>query len=280
MKYTVLIIAGLMFLSQSCLVTKKRYDTAVMNGKKSLDSLNRVFNKTVEGFNTSTNTLKINNSDKDISLDSLTREVKKLSGDKASLNQSLLNTINDYKIEKQKLSQKTRVADSLMNILSLQATERDSLQNLDEGKKKELDQMLSVCSRQLSGLNQSEAVAKITAPGVTITFSNDFLFKGTTSEVSVKGLAVLKKIAAVLSVNENCRVQVISNTDNNGQAKTLLNLSASRAASVVSVLAENSTIAASSYTASGRGMYSPAFANDNAENKKKNRRTEVIIIKN
>jgi len=34
MKYTILIIAGLMFLSQSCLVTKKRYDTAVMNGKK------------------------------------------------------------------------------------------------------------------------------------------------------------------------------------------------------------------------------------------------------
>ena len=117
MKKTLFILSAALLLN-SCLVTKKRYDTAVMNGKKSLDSLNRVFNKTVEGFNASTNVLKISNTDKDISVDSLNREVKKLSGDKASLNQSLLNTINDYKEEKQKLSAKTRMADSLMNILT------------------------------------------------------------------------------------------------------------------------------------------------------------------
>lgn len=279
MKKTLFILSAALLLN-SCLVTKKRYDTAVMNGKKSLDSLNRVFNKTVEGFNASTNVLKISNTDKDISVDSLNREVKKLSGDKASLNQSLLNTINDYKEEKQKLSAKTRMADSLMNILTLQAASQDSLRTLDEGQKKELNSLLATLNKQLSGTNQSEAFAQITGSNVTVTFSNDFLFKTGTAEVSVKGLALLKKISAVLTVTDNCRVHVISNTDNNGQAKTLLDLSARRAASVVSTIAANSALAGTAYTASGRGMYSPLVANDNAENKKKNRRTDLIIIKN
>ncbi|MBQ5538667.1 MAG: hypothetical protein IIU03_00310, partial [Bacteroidales bacterium] len=176
MKKTLFILSAALLLN-SCLVTKKRYDTAVMNGKKSLDSLNRVFNKTVEGFNASTNVLKISNTDKDISVDSLNREVKKLSGDKASLNQSLLNTINDYKEEKQKLSAKTRMADSLMNILTLQAASQDSLRTLDEGQKKELNSLLATLNKQLSGTNQSEAFAQITGSNVTVTFSNDFLFK-------------------------------------------------------------------------------------------------------
>lgn len=279
MKKTLFIMSAALLLN-SCLVTKKRYDTAVMNGKKSLDSLNKVFNKTVEGFNASTNTLKINNTDKDISLDSLNREVKKLSGDKAALNQSLLNTINDYKEEKQKLSQKTRIADSLMNILSLQSATQDSLRNLNDGQKRELDALLATLNRQFSGINQSEAFAQIIGAGVTVTFSNDFLFKAGTAEISVKGAALLKKIAAVLTVTENCRVQVISNTDNTGQAKTLLDLSARRASAVISDIAANSTLPGTAYTASGRGMYSPLVANDNAGNKKKNRRTDLIIIKN
>ncbi len=116
-------------LMSSCIVTKKRYDTAVANGKKSLDSLNRVFNETVAGFNNSMNTLKANNAYKDLSVDSLMNENQKLTGDKATLNQNLISAINDYNEEKQRLVRKSRTVDSLMSIIEAQKAREDSLAN-------------------------------------------------------------------------------------------------------------------------------------------------------
>lgn len=263
----------------SCVVTKKRYDTAVANGRKSLDSLNRVFNKTVEGFNQSTNTLKTNNSAKDLSVDSLIRENQQLAGDKATLNQSLRNSINEFNEEKAKLAQKTRTADSLMNILAMQSASEDSLRSLDDNQQRELQNLLLSVNKSLQGINQSDAYAQTVGGNVVVTVSNDFLFKTANgTDISTKADAMLKKLSAVLTLNENCRVQVISNTDANGQAKTLLELSARRASAVVSHFAENCSLPGTAYTASGRGMYSPLAPNTSDDNKKKNRRTEVIIF--
>ncbi len=279
-----LLILGLIgssFMMTSCIVTKKKYDQAVANGKKSLDSLNKVFDKTVAGFNNSTNTLKINNTSKDLTVDSLYKENQKLAGDKATLNQSLLNTINDYKAEQAKLSVKTRTADSLMNILTLQASQEDSIRNLNKSQINELNSLLLTIQKQLSGVNQSEAYAQIVGSNVVVTFSNDYLFKTSTSnEISAKATTTIKKVAAVFTLFDKCRVQVISNTDNNGQSKTLLELSAKRAASVVTMIASNCTLPGTAYTASGRGMYNPLVTNNSDANKKKNRRTEVIVIMN
>ncbi len=273
-----LISTGMML--SSCIVSKKKYDTAVYNGKKSLDSLNQVFNKTVAGFNTATNALKSGNAAKDISIDSLNRENLKLSGDKEALNQSLINSINDYKEEKEKLSQKSRMADSLMNILVVQTALEDSAKTVSDSRKKELEAITSTFNKQFQGNNQSDVYAQVTGSNITITLSNDFLFKAQTTELSVKGSAILKKAAAVLDGYPNSRINVISNTDNNGQAKTLLELSVKRSAAVVSFFAANCTLACTAYTASGRGMYSPLASNANSDDKKKNRRTEIIIMVN
>lgn len=280
LNFLIIALIGTGMMLSSCIVSKKKYETAVYNGKKSLDSLNQVFNKTVAGFNTATNALKSGNASKDISIDSLNRENLKLSGDKEALNQSLINSINDYKEEKEKLSQKSRMADSLMNILVVQTALEDSVKTVSDSRKKELEAITSTFNKQFQGNNQSDVYAQVTGSNITITLSNDFLFKAQTSELSVKGTAILKKAAAVLDGYPNSRINVISNTDNNGQAKTLLELSVKRSASVVSFFAANCTLAYTAYTASGRGMYSPVASNANNEDKKKNRRTEIIIMVN
>lgn len=128
-KIYILAALSISLLMSSCIVTKKRYDTAVANGKKSLDSLNRVFNETVAGFNNSMNTLKANNAYKDLSVDSLMNENQKLTGDKATLNQNLISAINDYNEEKQRLVRKSRTVDSLMSIIEAQKAREDSLAN-------------------------------------------------------------------------------------------------------------------------------------------------------
>lgn len=274
-----LALFGISTLTTSCIVSKKKYNTAVANGRRSLDSLNRVFNKTVEGFNQATNSLKTNNSSKDITLDSLIRENQKLAGDKATLNQNLINSINEFNEERQKLARKTRTADSLMNILALQSEAQDSIRNLDEGRQQELQNMLATINKALSGINQSDAKAKIAGPGVIVTISNDYLYKTATgTEISTKGATLLAKLAAVFTLNENCRINVIAHTDNNGTAKALLDQSARKAAAVITTIAENSTLPGTAYTASGRGMYNPEVTNTSDANKKQNRRTEIVII--
>jgi len=274
-----LALFGISTLTTSCIVSKKKYNTAVANGRRSLDSLNRVFNKTVEGFNQATNSLKTNNSSKDITLDSLIRENQKLAGDKATLNQNLINSINEFNEERQKLARKTRTADSLMNILALQSEAQDSIRNLDEGRQQELQNMLATINKALTGINQSDAKAKIAGPGVIVTISNDYLYKTAAgTEISTKGATLLAKLAAVFTLNENCRINVVAHTDNNGTAKALLDQSARKAAAVITTIAENSTLPGTAYTASGRGMYNPEVTNTSDANKKQNRRTEIVII--
>jgi chemotaxis protein MotB len=274
-----LALFGISTLTTSCIVSKKKYNTAVANGRRSLDSLNRVFNKTVEGFNQATNSLKTNNSSKDITLDSLIRENQKLAGDKATLNQNLLNSIAEFNTEREKLARKTRTADSLMNILALQSEAQDSIRNLDAGRQQELETMLATINKALSGINQSDAKAKIAGPGVIVTISNDYLYKTAAgTEISTKGATLLAKLAAVFTLNENCRINVVAHTDNNGTAKALLDQSARKAAAVITTIAENSTLPGTAYTASGRGMYNPEVTNTSDANKKQNRRTEIVII--
>lgn len=274
-----LALFGISTLTTSCIVSKKKYNTAVANGRRSLDSLNRVFNKTVEGFNQATNSLKTNNSSKDITLDSLIRENQKLAGDKATLNQNLINSINEFNEERAKLARKTRTADSLMNILALQSEAQDSIRNLDEGRQQELQNMLATINKALTGINQSDAKAKIAGPGVIVTISNDYLYKTAAgTEISTKGATLLAKLAAVFTLNENCRINVVAHTDNNGTAKALLDQSARKAAAVITTIAENSTLPGTAYTASGRGMYNPEVTNTSDANKKQNRRTEIVII--
>jgi chemotaxis protein MotB len=260
----------------SC-VSKKKYQEAVARGKYSLDSLNKVFDKTVAGFNSNTNYLKNSNSAKDLRLDSLNRANNQLTADKASLNQNLVQTINYYKAERDKLATKSRAVDSLMNILNIQAVSQDSARNISDTRMRKLDNYLTTSKRALDGLNQSEAYAEIKAGVILITFSNDFLFKSGTNELSTKGLTVIKKLSILLSSTENCTVTVVSHTDSNGQAKSLLDQSARKAAATVTAFAENSTLPGSAYTASGKGMYSPLATNTNDANKKKNRRTEVFV---
>ena len=276
---SILALLGFSMTMTSCVVSKKKYNTAVANGRRSLDSLNRVFNKTVEGFNQATNTLKTNNSSKDITLDSLIRENQKLAGDKATLNQNLINSINEFNEERNKLARKTRTADSLMNILAMQSEAQDSIRNLDAGRQHNLETMLTTINKALTGINQSDAKAKIAGPGVIVTISNDYLYKTAAgTEISTKGATLISKLAAVFTLNENCRINVIAHTDNNGTAKALLEQSARKASAVVTAIAESSTLPGTAYTASGRGMYNPEVTNTSDANKKQNRRTEIVII--
>jgi chemotaxis protein MotB len=100
-------------------------------------------------------------------------------------------------------------------------------------------------------------------------------------EIQLDGVSALQKLAQVLGENQDLNIAVEGHTDDDayygkGQVRDNWDLSVMRATSVVKILIEKG-VAAKQIQATGRGEFMPIVANNNAENKAKNRRTEIII---
>jgi outer membrane protein OmpA-like peptidoglycan-associated protein len=90
--------------------------------------------------------------------------------------------------------------------------------------------------------------------------------------------AELDKLISFLTKNPNLKVELGGHTDNSGDKKNNLILSSNRAKAVYDYLITNGKIAAERLTYKGYGDTMPKVANDTAENKAKNRRTEFKVV--
>jgi outer membrane protein OmpA-like peptidoglycan-associated protein len=90
--------------------------------------------------------------------------------------------------------------------------------------------------------------------------------------------AELEKLVSFLQKNPTLRIELGGHTDNSGDKKFNLTLSANRAKAVYDYLLLNGKIAASRLTYKGYGDSRPKVPNDTPENKARNRRTEFKVI--
>ena len=117
---------------------------------------------------------------------------------------------------------------------------------------------------------------------VYVSMENSLLFASGSYQVSKKGREALGNIAEVLAANQDINVVVEGHTDSDkyngsGVIKDNWDLSVLRATSVVRLLMGAADLNEKKITAAGRGEYLPLAKNDTAENKAKNRRTEIIL---
>jgi chemotaxis protein MotB len=157
----------------------------------------------------------------------------------------------------------------------------------DTIKEKAADEIYSEVKKIIDSENlDSEIAVKKSESGVLLTFRDDLLFD--------KGEAVLKSgvkqtlysLGNILKKYNN-KVRIEGHTDNtpikNNYFESNWELSTSRAISVVKYyteeLPENERISANIFEVAGLGEYSPVAPNDTAENRQKNRRIEIIILK-
>jgi chemotaxis protein MotB len=100
--------------------------------------------------------------------------------------------------------------------------------------------------------------------------------------VDKKGEEALKGLAEVLAKNKDINVTVEGHTDNvpisGGPIKDNWDLSVLRATEVVKIITRNKGIDPSRISASGRGPFMPIDKGSTPEAKKKNRRTEIILM--
>jgi len=157
------------------------------------------------------------------------------------------------------------------------AEEKDREVSELERAKKELEESLK------KEIGAYKAKLQMTERGLVITFVSEIFFDSGKDKVKEDGKLTLAKVAGVLNKDvPNSQVAVEGHTDNDPIVhsgwKSNWELSSSRALAVLHYLIDQCKVNPRTLSANGYGQYHPVVANDSPQNKRKNRRVEIVIL--
>ncbi len=183
--------------------------------------------------------------------------------------------------------------------LNNERLELDRMSEELENRNKRLSELEKKLSEQDAAVDNlkkkvSEALLGFEGEGLTVTKKNGkvyvsleekLLFGSGSIQVDEKGVAALKKLAKVLEQNNDINITIEGHTDDvpvvpGSQYADNWDLSVRRATSIIRILLDNSSINPKRLTASGRGEFLPISPGKTAEDRQKNRRTEIILTPN
>ena len=155
---------------------------------------------------------------------------------------------------------------------------------LVEAKSKSASLTLALTTKLTRSLSKSELQdvdVKVLKGVVYISLNDNMLYRSGSYEISPAAGETLAKIAKIITDYDDYEVLVEGDTDNGPISKTNIrnnwDLSCLRASSVVQALQNQYGVNPSRLTAGGRGEYNPLEANDTADGRARNRRTQIII---
>lgn len=132
-------------------------------------------------------------------------------------------------------------------------------------------------------IDAGELTVAVERGRIVLKLPQDILFESGKAEVGEKGRETLAKIADGLARFEDRRFQVEGHTDNvpikSARYPSNWELSSARSLAVVHLLVD-SGVPARNLSAAGYGEFQPRAANDTDENKKRNRRIEIVMLPN
>ena len=173
-----------------------------------------------------------------------------------------------------------------LDILNEELKKREARVTELEDILKRKDDAVAALKRKLT-----EALLGFENKGLTITQKNgkvyvsmdeSLLFASGKTEIEAKGLEALRHVAKVLEQNPDINMMVEGHTDDvpmngKGEIKDNWDLSVMRATSISKIILNAGNINGNRITAAGRGEFFPIEKGSNSENRKKNRRTELIL---
>jgi chemotaxis protein MotB len=152
----------------------------------------------------------------------------------------------------------------------------------------DLDSRLSELQSKIDGLGRPMGdFERITVDGGYVLLVQDrILFGSGSSDLSDEGRKTIQRIADEIEKAPHGRLQVRGHTDSDRVSKPAtverfphgnLQLSAARAVEVAAALITTKRVDARDVTVAGFGPYEPIKPNDNADNKRLNRRVEIFV---
>lgn len=169
----------------------------------------------------------------------------------------------------------------------LQKEKVKEVQNVSEEKNKEVSELERAKKELEESLKKEigdyKAKLQMTERGLVITFVSEIFFDSGKDKVKEDGKLTLSKVAEVLNKDvPNSQVAIEGHTDNDpikhSGWKSNWELSSSRALAVLHYLIDQCSANPQMLSANGYGEYHPVVTNDTPENKRKNRRVEIVIL--
>jgi chemotaxis protein MotB len=198
-------------------------------------------------------------------------KVKNLNQSTASLQDENASVLNDLR---------TLSTESKMTIAD-QAKRLKSLQGMIQAQKDVMLRLKNSISDALMNYKTDELSVYTKDGNVYVSLQEKLLFKSGSDVVDPKGKEALKSLAQVLNSTKDITVLIEGHTDNvpikTNLFKDNWDLSTARATSIVRILTKDNGFDPNRITASGKSEFHPVKANDSAEGRAGNRRTEVIL---
>jgi chemotaxis protein MotB len=304
MKLRLVFFIPLVLLS-SCIVTKKKYDdvlaqkikaegeladkvTQLNKANASVKELNEVLDKLKadttalnESYRATTKKLATLNSE----YDQLNTYYKNLLNNSGKLNRDLAQQQDQLLTVRENLENTRKLNDSLSTSLVERERKVKELEQILANKDKAVKDLKDRITNALLNFKENDLTVKVKNGKVYVSLAEQLLFGSGSIEVDSKGVMALQQLARAIKDQRDIQIMIEGHTDNVPISKKSQymqdnwDLSVMRATSITKILTA-AGVSAKQITAAGKGEFSPLAANDNAQNKQKNRRTEIIITPN
>ena len=250
--------------------------------QKDLQTKNKNIEDLVRGDKKSSDLVKSlnkENADLKAQLDAANSKINEIMTDKSEHLTELSNVLYN---REQELNQNEQTLDSLQNEFAENQRQMKELKKQLAGKDAQLQKIQTTLKDALLGFADKGLTIENKNGKVYVLMEEKLLFSSGSWDVSEEGKKALKEIASVLEKNTDIDVMVEGHTDNvplkgKNQIKDNWDLSVMRATSITKILLDRSKINPNRIIPCGRGEYSPQVKNTTAENRAKNRRTEIIL---
>lgn len=305
MKYTAIVFAGLTFFLSSCIVSKKKYDDVLAQKVKTEGELGdktkqlEAANASLKNLNETLNKLKQDTTDLNQSYratsqklselnkeyDQLNAYYKNLLSNSGKLNRDLAQNKDQLLSIQENLERTRKLNDSLSTSLVEREKKVKELEQVLANKDKAVQDLKDRISNALLNFKENDLTVKIKNGKVYVSLAEQLLFGSGSIDVDNKGVTALQQLAKAIKDQKDIQIMIEGHTDNVPISKKSQymqdnwDLSVMRATAITKILTK-AGVSANQVTAAGKGEYSPLAANDNAQNKQKNRRTEIIITPN
>lgn len=302
MNKTTLLIIAIAVVSSSCIVSKKKFDDMLAQKIKAegelADKSKRLDEATssLTQLNESLKKLKQDSANLATDLKSGKERLTDLDNEYERLNANYKNSLSksgkldkdlaqqrDQLLAIQSSLEKTRKQnDSLSTSLAEREKKVNELELVLKNKDKAVQDLKTRITNALLNFKENDLSVKVKNGKVYVSLAEQLLFASGSTEVDKKGVGALQQLSKAIKDQKDIQVMIEGHTDNVQFSKKAPNmednwdLSVLRATSITKILVK-SGMSPQQVSAAGRGEFSPVAPNDNAANKAKNRRTEIIV---
>jgi chemotaxis protein MotB len=295
----------IVFSLSSCLVTKKKFDdilaqkvkaegeladkkAELMKANTSLDSLYAEAKKLVQDTIALTEQVKgmtsrLEGLNKDY--DQLNTYYKNLLNSSGKLNRDMSQQKEQLMAIQENLERTRKLNDSLSVSLSERERKVKELETILSQKDKAVQDLKSRITNALLNFKENDLTVKVKNGKVYVSLAEQLLFKSGSIVVDSKGVGALQQLAKAIKDQKDLNITVEGHTDDVPMAnkgpymQDNWDLSVLRATAITKILTK-AGLSSKQITSSGKAEFSPLAPNTSAENKAKNRRTEIIITPN